>query len=76
MAAHIDTTKVFAATIPQPLFRTGLTEANTDNPNAVAKDGRRFSFSWSADSRSVFAAAAEGNADIVLPEDLLLTRRD
>ena len=42
MAAGIDTTKAFAATVPQPLFRTGLTNAGSFHPYAVAKDGRRF----------------------------------
>ena len=42
MAAGIDTTKAFAATVPQPLFRTGLTNTGSFHPYAVARDGRRF----------------------------------
>jgi Tol biopolymer transport system component len=42
MAVGIDTTKAFTATVPQPLFRTGLTHAGSFHPYAVAKDGRRF----------------------------------
>ena len=42
MAVGIDTTKAFTATVPQPLFRTGLTHAGSFHPYAVAKDGQRF----------------------------------
>jgi serine/threonine protein kinase/Tol biopolymer transport system component len=42
MAAGIDTTTAFAATVPHMLFRTGLTEAGNFHPYAVAKDGQRF----------------------------------
>ncbi len=39
MAAGIDTTKGLTATVPQPLFTTGLMEGDA-HPYAVTKDGR------------------------------------
>ena len=42
MAAGIDTTKAFAATVPHSLFRTGLTDPGTFHPYAVANGGNRF----------------------------------
>jgi len=44
MAAGIDTTKDFQATVPQPLFRTGITSARDNHPYVVTKDGARFLF--------------------------------
>ncbi len=43
MAVGIDaTTKELAATVPDPLFQTGLTNPSTFHPYAVARDGQRF----------------------------------
>ena len=43
MAASVETTKGFAAGVPQPLFRTHLGGEGVDNrPYAVTKDGQRF----------------------------------
>ena len=42
MAAGIDTAKDFQATVPQPLFRTGITSTRDNHPYVVSKDGARF----------------------------------
>ena len=41
MAAGVDTTKDFRATVPQALFQTGIFSGN-NHPYVVAKDGSRF----------------------------------
>ena len=42
MSAAIETAKGFQPSMPQSLFRTGITSAANHNPYAVAKDGGRF----------------------------------
>ncbi|HEU4937838.1 MAG TPA: protein kinase [Vicinamibacterales bacterium] len=42
MAVRISTTPRFSASVPEPLFQTGLSSPNTARPYAVAKDGQRF----------------------------------
>jgi len=42
MAAGIDTAKDFQATVPQSLFRTGITSTRDNHPYVVGKDGARF----------------------------------
>jgi hypothetical protein len=42
MSARIDTAKEFTATVPQPLFQTGITATQNNNPYVVTRDGQRF----------------------------------
>lgn len=42
MAAGIDTAKEFQASVPQPLFGTGITSTRDNHPYVVSKDGARF----------------------------------
>ena len=42
MAAGIDAAKGFQATVPEPLFRTGITSTRDNHPYVVSKDGARF----------------------------------
>jgi eukaryotic-like serine/threonine-protein kinase len=42
MAARIDTAKGFNASVPQPLFQTGITSTQNNHPYVVTRDGKRF----------------------------------
>ena len=42
MAAGIDTAKEFSATVPQPLFQSGLMSTLNNHPYVVTRDGQRF----------------------------------
>jgi hypothetical protein len=42
MAARVDTAKGFDASVPQPLFQTGITSTQNNNPFVVTRDGQRF----------------------------------
>jgi eukaryotic-like serine/threonine-protein kinase len=42
MASVIDKATDFQASVPQPLFRTGITSARDNHPYVVTKDGARF----------------------------------
>jgi len=42
MAASIDAAKDFQATVPTPLFRTGLIASSANHPYVVTRDGSRF----------------------------------
>ena len=42
MAARIDATKDFQATVPTPLFRTEIVSVSNNHPYIVTRDGERF----------------------------------